>query len=409
MEALLAEYKSKCEEELAVCAQLAAARLDLQQLKIRLQANGVTDATSLIPKGLRAGGARATVEAAYAQHKSVLEWLGEIVDVTASKQFFAPGELSVGEHTIHLGTMMQFRGQGDMNLNVPVDCVNEILALLAKCRCGRLGPAVLSEIAESWALLGAEIVAVGETQPAIFLVHRKSSHAIVVGSWPSLPERAVVQPCAATVPLVNPVEHFKTIQDPLQEEMGHIAFVDTENTAVCLTPVQGGGFLWSVNGCVLEQVHEIGIHFNSADQCTISSLAGSVIVAVPVPGPPQRGLARQIIAMASEQEVQVRCDSKSRVILPPPEAVSASCVDAAFDSALVLTSTFKIFTGDRVDVEYYGEWFRGVLQHIDGEIAHVRCDQDEPSVVTLAPISSIRPAMTLPTHHRRSKSWTCPS
>jgi hypothetical protein len=282
-----------------------------------------------------------------------------------------------------------------MNLNVPVDCVNEILALLAKCRGGSLGPAVLSEIAETWALIGAEIADVGETQPAIFLVHRKSSRAIVVGSWPSLPERVVVQTCVATVPLVNPVEHFNAIQAPLEEEMGHIGFVDTENAAVCLTPVQGGGFLWSVNGRVLEHVHEIGIHFNSAGQCTISSLAGSVMVAVPVPGPPQRGLARQIIAVASEQEVQVRCDSSSRVRLSPPEAVSASCVDAAFDSASVLTSTFDLFTGDRVDVEYYGEWFRGVLQHIDGEIAHVRCDQDEPSVLTLASISSIRPAMAL--------------
>jgi hypothetical protein len=267
---------------------------------------------------------------------------------------------------------------------------------------------VLWEVAESWALIGAEIVIVGETQPGIFLVHRKSSKAIIIGSWPTLPEGVAVQTCASSIPSFNPAEHFGTAQ-LVADEMGSIVFLDAESTAVSLTPVQEGGLLWSVNGCVRGHVSEIGIHFNTSDQCTISSSAGSVLMGVPAPGPLQRGLAKHIVAMATERGVQVRCDSNSKVVRPRTEAVSAKSNGVASVSPSVSTSALQVYNGDRVDVEYCGEWYRGVLQHIDGEVAHVRCDVDEPSVVTLAHISSIRPAMRFPTHHAKSKSWACPN
>jgi len=49
-------------------------------------------------------------------------------------------------------------------------------------------------------------------------------------------------------------------------------------------------------------------------------------------------------------------------------------------------------TGDRVEVEWEGEWFTGVLQWVHGNVANVKCDVDEPGVTTDASITNVRPA-----------------
>jgi len=48
--------------------------------------------------------------------------------------------------------------------------------------------------------------------------------------------------------------------------------------------------------------------------------------------------------------------------------------------------------GDRVEVEYEGNWFTGTLQSVEGDVANVKCDVDPPGVVTVAPLTSVRPA-----------------
>jgi len=52
-----------------------------------------------------------------------------------------------------------------------------------------------------------------------------------------------------------------------------------------------------------------------------------------------------------------------------------------------------VSTGDRVEVEYEGRWFEGVLRWATGESAHVQCDADAPGVITVAPLSSVRPLL----------------
>lgn len=50
--------------------------------------------------------------------------------------------------------------------------------------------------------------------------------------------------------------------------------------------------------------------------------------------------------------------------------------------------------GDRVEVEFEGEWFSGVLEWIEGDLANVKCDVDDPGVITTAPLASVRPTAT---------------
>lgn len=64
----------------------------------------------------------------------------------------------------------------------------------------------------------------------------------------------------------------------------------------------------------------------------------------------------------------------------------------------------NISMGSRVEVEYQGQWFAGVLQWVDGDIANVKCDVDSPGVITVAPLTNVRLAKTamqkFPCHFR---------
>eukprot|EP00930_Biecheleria_cincta_P063618 TRINITY_DN4915_c0_g1_i2.p1 TRINITY_DN4915_c0_g1~~TRINITY_DN4915_c0_g1_i2.p1 ORF type:complete len:371 (-),score=67.25 TRINITY_DN4915_c0_g1_i2:51-1163(-) len=47
--------------------------------------------------------------------------------------------------------------------------------------------------------------------------------------------------------------------------------------------------------------------------------------------------------------------------------------------------------GERVQVNYEGTWYTGQLQAVDGNgLASVRCDADEPGVLTVTPLSHVR-------------------
>jgi len=46
--------------------------------------------------------------------------------------------------------------------------------------------------------------------------------------------------------------------------------------------------------------------------------------------------------------------------------------------------------GERVEVEYHGQWFTGVLHQVGPTKAAVRCDVDAPGVLTVARLSQVR-------------------
>lgn len=62
----------------------------------------------------------------------------------------------------------------------------------------------------------------------------------------------------------------------------------------------------------------------------------------------------------------------------------------------------SVSTGDRVEVEYKGQWFSGLLQGVDNDLANIQCDVDSPGVITVAPLTSVRPAgSAAPPQHKK--------
>jgi hypothetical protein len=59
--------------------------------------------------------------------------------------------------------------------------------------------------------------------------------------------------------------------------------------------------------------------------------------------------------------------------------------------------------GDRVEVKFDGQWFSGVVQRVQGNVAKVQCDADTPGTITIAPLLLVRPAQSMgqPAHSDR--------
>lgn len=72
----------------------------------------------------------------------------------------------------------------------------------------------------------------------------------------------------------------------------------------------------------------------------------------------------------------------------------------------------SVCTGDRVEVEYKGQWFSGLLQGVNNDLANIQCDVDSPGVITVAPLTCVRPAREpapgtqrkMPRRHMRARS-----
>jgi len=298
LDTLREKFLEKSEEVDATTSQIQRAKLDLQQLRLRLLASGITDA-SLIPANLRAG--PHTSDQSASELGELLKWLAESVDLDGHAMFDVGGEIQVGERSAMLGRMVQWRlpTASGQKLSVPLELRDEIAALLKTTRDrGAAECSQLDQLAAVWEIVGAEISTGTGTEPAIFLINRETSQAMVVGCWP-----AVDFTWQSTF---DPREHFQLGGEPL-------------------------------------------------------------------PG------------------------STSTVLAPtgPQETLDAQAVTTALRPSVA--------GGDRVEVDYQGQWFVGTIEWVQGDMASVKCDADEPGVFTITPIIHVRP-LSPPNSSRSSRS-----
>lgn len=293
---LWAHFSDKRAEVELLRTNIQQAELDVQHLRLRLQAAGVQD-SSLVPHKLQAGSG--TAEPHNFELHSLLQWLVSSVDLSQQVLFECgnnEGEVMVGGRRVVLHRMAAWQlSQGSatgLRMSVPLDLQAEISGMLlaARRRGGRVEDAQVQRLAQSWELVGAEVVsaAMGQPEPAIFLVHRESAQAIVIAQWPMVDPAPSSAGASKDAPRFDATAHFARL--------------------AAIGPVGG-------------------------------SMTASAVPAVDRP---------------------------------------------------------HVSTGDRVEVEYEGQWFSGVIQWVDGDVANVKCDVDSPGVITVAPLTSVRPARRTP-------------
>lgn len=365
MRACLAE---KCGEADALAGEIQRVALDAHHLRLRLQALGISDA-SLIPEDLCSGGLPRNYSTWSSEHRRMIEWLAETCDMVGGSGFSVPGDVRVGEHSVTFNRMVQWplSAPGGLKLSVPQDLETEIRQLLSRARKRLLDEAQLETLALEWEIVGAEVSCGDEPQPAIFLVHRESAQAAVVGVWP----RFVEAPEATANLPFDPNRYFGARASALVLHCA-LTFLDTCGFVHTLS-VEDGALHWCMGGSERRTVPDLSFGFGPSDRGYISGPFGLKAIADPSPGLQQREFVRQLLVVVMELGVGVKS------MVPPAEMEQASAAPG-------------ISTGDPVLVEFEGQWFSGVLTCVEGALAHVQCDADPPEVITVAPLCSVRPA-----------------
>jgi len=201
-------YCEKCDEEMRLLEEITKAKLDVQQLKLRLAACGVQDA-SLVPKQLRCGGH--SEDAATMEIHNFIKWLAECCPFKDPAIFDVGSFVQVGPHSAFLGRMVSWplSEPGGLKLNVPQSLEAEIKTLLGRMNRGLLAQSELQHFSKTWEMIGAEVAGEGSTRPAIFLINRKTDDTVVVAAWPS------IQPVVKAV--FDPDEYFKSLSCEVTE------------------------------------------------------------------------------------------------------------------------------------------------------------------------------------------------
>jgi hypothetical protein len=369
--------------------EIERAKLDAQLLRLQLQAHGIFD-ESLIPPDMMSGGLPKPSEVPYLEIKRLLSWLADNCDMANKLSFRVPEpEVRVGNDTVYLGHMSQWplRVSGDLRFSIPFENETELVELLRKARKDALDDDALAVFARNWVCLTTELHADTTPMPALFLINQSSHRACVVSSWPNVPATLAAQ--QVTQASFDPRSFFgcsksaesqtctnTIIQTPLLQRAEEVSFVDTEGYA-CVMVSTDAGLAWARSRHDSEReerlVEDIGVSFDSNDEFTVTGPYGRCIINDPPPGPAQRWLVNGMVAVALEHGVRVSSSGVQRIALE----------DDLLDNSLI--------AGDTVEVLWDGEhWLRGVLEAVDGAMAHIRCDVDTNGAITRAPLDRVR-------------------
>eukprot|EP00933_Yihiella_yeosuensis_P036482 TRINITY_DN30238_c0_g1_i1.p1 TRINITY_DN30238_c0_g1~~TRINITY_DN30238_c0_g1_i1.p1 ORF type:complete len:398 (-),score=84.25 TRINITY_DN30238_c0_g1_i1:119-1312(-) len=348
---------AKQQEAAELRAEIQQQRFVQQQLRLRLNAAGVTD-TSLVPGDLRAGSGSTDPRNQNIELRSLLQTLVDNVDLSHQVVFeCGSGEdVIVGGRHVVLRRMAMWQlsqgrqSQSGLKLSVPHDLEDEISNLLQDARKkGRLDDSKVRELSATWELVGTEVVsaAIGEAEPAIFLVHKETSQAVVVAKWPSmevvsnLNESSADAHCAGepVIPPFDPVQHFavKEVEGNPNPTLLTSRRLEVEEAVERLAELK-------------RQVFDL---VGSTEDGATS------VPSKPLPTAGRPAEKRSVRWSGLQPQVE-RARSMSE--------------------------------GDRVEVEFQGQWFSGtLLEVVEGDMAQVKCDVDSPGIVTVAPLAAVRP------------------
>jgi hypothetical protein len=381
------ETKTKEAELLEL--QIQSTRLEAQMWRLRLQILGVKD-ESLIPAVLGTGN---TLEANN-EHRRLLEWLAEHIDFSSRRTCCVVGDLDIAGSLAVIGHGVQWtlRNTEGLNLTIPRDVEHVVLDLLCKARRGLLSNIDLDKLAVAWDLLSVEMCSDGDMIPGLFLLRREDSAAIVISTWPKLPQPT------SEVWRGRPFSASSFFQESanIEQEPTIIAFASPDGATHSVV-FREGRTEWCMEGVGSRQFHELGISFTASnavieeEQLCLSGPFGCVVIADT--SDDQRELLHEIVAACLEHGVHVhheRLEHMHQDVVS--EASPMTSADLLAGPRLPDFGFSDVTMGDNVEVHFEGQWFTGVLQGIDGEFAIVSCDVDDPDIITVAPLRKVRAA-----------------
>lgn len=186
----------KCDELVEIRAELHAAKIETQELRLRLQATG-TKITSVVPTEVRAGLGANLAGNPEAELRHLLKWLAAdvVLEDPVALNCCCDVMVSDGQH-VQIRNIVQWRLKGDLRLSVPEELAPEISNLLsaAKADSNMVCQAKAKSILDSWQLTHHEAPPSGTTSRVTLLTHRESQRSCLVANFPLPPPPPPPQP-----------------------------------------------------------------------------------------------------------------------------------------------------------------------------------------------------------------------
>jgi len=189
------QYEEACNETAELERELRAAKLEAQQLRLRLAAAQTSKIGSDVHKApVVLPGVENELQAQRIQGvHDMFKWIAEHVDLSHTDTLDVGCEVPIGGRTVHLERVVQWAlpsaPSKRLKLSVPVEHQDEIVGLLKTVKStGRLGPpSFVQQLADTWELVPGELSTPSQpcAEAAVLLAHRTSSKGILVATWPT--------------------------------------------------------------------------------------------------------------------------------------------------------------------------------------------------------------------------------
>lgn len=186
-EEALVDYRNKCNEVVELQQELQAAKLELQQLRLRWQA--VSKRTAL-PVHLPAT-IPPTEDRRVSEFRTIFQWIMQHLETCDREVIDVGFKVPICGKTICMRRVVQWPllvQARKLKLSVPVEHKDEIEAVLTVMRAeGAVDAAILRHLVTVWDLITGELMLHphGCAEPAILLEHRVSGEAILIATWPT--------------------------------------------------------------------------------------------------------------------------------------------------------------------------------------------------------------------------------
>lgn len=209
-EELQLDYEDKCNEVVELQHELRIARLEAQQLRLRLQAaakkNGSNQAQMAAMPAVGPSAGESAEEQRSNELHTFLRWLAEHADLSRVEVFDVGYDVDVAGRFVQMQRIAQFpltnATGGQLRMSIPIEHQESITGLLAATKaCGGVDAESLRRFCAVWDLVPGELMTAARrsAEPAVLLALRGAPQGILVASWPTPQALEAFRAVSATV------------------------------------------------------------------------------------------------------------------------------------------------------------------------------------------------------------------
>jgi hypothetical protein len=192
LEDLQLDYDEMCDNVVDLQHELKAAKMETQQLRMRLKAAAVATSTVVTPQ-VQKMPAVTLVDPKQTELENFIVWLAQHACLDRPEEIDVDLEVPIGSRSIHMHRVVQwpltFKVRKHLRLSAPIEMKDELQELLISAKKhGKIKIETLQFWLNSWELAPGDLdtVTQKDKEQVVMLAHKTLKHGILVASWPTV-------------------------------------------------------------------------------------------------------------------------------------------------------------------------------------------------------------------------------